>query len=96
MKAIHVDELPYDATEEDVRSLFEPYGIVHSVIIGSDRDLGEFKCFALIEMDEQTSGRAVDEVNGRTVRGSALKVREAPGGSRRRIGQPPGHTAGSA
>jgi RNA recognition motif-containing protein len=96
MKSIYLDQLPFDATEEDVRALFGPYGVIHSIIIGSDRDLGELKCFALIEMDETAGQDAVREVDGKTVRGRMIEVSEAPGGSRRRTRQPPGHTAGSA
>lgn len=96
MKSIYVNQLPFDATEEDVRALFGRYGVIHSIIIGSDRDLGELACFALIEMEETAGQDAVEETNGATVRGHVLEVGEAPGGSRQRTRQPPGHTAGSA
>lgn len=96
MKAIHVDHLPFDATEEDVRALFEPYGVVHTVIIVSERDLGEHKCIAFVEMEETLATEAIDAVDGAMVRGCRLEVRESPGGTRRRTQQPPESPRGSA
>lgn len=96
MKSIYVDQLPFEATEEDVRPLFEPYGIVHSVIIGSDRDLGELKCFALIELEETTDTDPIAAVDGSFVRGLTLRVREAPDGSRQRQQPLPEHPRGGA
>jgi RNA recognition motif-containing protein len=96
MKSIYVDQLPFDATEEDVRALFGRYGTVHSIIIGSDRDLGEQRCFALIEMEQTEDGDPVADIDGTEIRGCTLEVREAPGGRRPRRRLPPGHTAGGA
>jgi RNA recognition motif-containing protein len=96
MKSIYVDQLPFEATEEDVRPLFEPFGIVHSVIIGSDRDLGELKCFALIELEETSDADPVAAVDGSIYRGLTLRVREAPDGSRPQQPSPAEHPGGSA
>lgn len=96
MKSIFIDQLPFDATEEDIRPLLEPFGVVHSVIIGSDRDLGQKKCFALVELEQQSQEDPIAAVNGRTVRGETLQARLAPQGDYHRPSSPSSHTGGSA
>lgn len=78
MKSIYLGQLPYDTTEADIRRLLEPYGVVHSVIIGSDRDLGELKSFALVEMELTSEEDPVEAISGLRLRGETLQARFAP------------------
>ena len=39
-KRIYVGNLPFSATEDEVRELFEPFGAVESVHLVTDRDTG--------------------------------------------------------
>ena len=41
MKNIYVGNLPFDATEDQLRGLFEAYGPVDKVSIVTDRDTGQ-------------------------------------------------------
>ena len=57
MKNIYVGNLSFDATEDQVRSLFEAYGPVDKVSIVTDRDTGKPRGFAFDEMtDDELAG----------------------------------------
>lgn len=69
--------LPYQATEEQVRDMFEPYGEVRSVAMISDRDTGRFRGFCFVEMDDAAADKAIAALNNRDVEGRQLRVNEA-------------------
>ena len=49
-KSLYVGNLPWSATEDDVRDLFAPYGEVASVKLVSDRETGRARGFGFVEM----------------------------------------------
>ena len=57
MKNIYVGNLTFDATEDQVRGLFEAYGPVDKVSIVTDRDTGQPRGFAFVEMSDDDSAR---------------------------------------
>ena len=78
MKNIYVGNLSFGATEETVRSLFEPHGTVGRVNICTDRDSGQPRGFGFVEMSDSAEGdRAISGLNGRELGGRALNVNEA-------------------
>ena len=78
MKNIFVGNLNYNATEDDVRSLFERYGAVNSARIMTDRDTGRSRGFAFVEMEnENEADQAITALNGYQMDGRALNVNEA-------------------
>lgn len=78
MKNIFVGNLDFGATEESIRSLFEPYGTVERVSLMKDRDTGRSRGFAFVEMaDAQEADRAISALNGANLGGRALNVNEA-------------------
>ena len=78
MKNIFVGNLSYNATEHDVRAMFEEYGTVDKVSIVTDRDTGRAKGFGFVEMPVNAEAeRAIEVLNGRDVDGRALSVNEA-------------------
>ena len=77
MKKIFVGNLDFSATEESLRSLFEPYGAVESVNLVVDRDTGRARGFAFVEMAEGAAEKAIAGLNGTNVGGRALNVNEA-------------------
>src|SRR6266481_1313458 len=78
MKNIFVGNLSFGTTEQDIRALFEAYGSVDRVNIVTDRDTGQPRGFAFVEMTNDAEGeKAIDAVNGREVGGRALNVNEA-------------------
>ena len=48
MKRIYVGNLPFSATEDEVRELFAEYGPVNSVHLISDRETGRPRGFGLL------------------------------------------------
>ncbi len=78
MKNIFVGNLNFGATEAAVRSLFEAYGPVDRVNLVTDRDTGQPRGFAFVEMSVNADAdRAIAELNGRELDGRALNVNEA-------------------
>jgi len=78
MKSIFVGNLTYNVSENAVRSLFEEYGTVERVNIVTDRDTGEQKGFAFVEMGVDAEAvRAIESLSGRDLNGRAMTVNEA-------------------
>lgn len=78
MKNIFVGNLDFGTTEEALRALFESHGAVERVTMVRDRDTGQPRGFAFVEMtDAGEAERAIAALNGHTVGGRALNVNEA-------------------
>ncbi len=56
-KKLYVGNLSYTTTEEDLRTLFGQAGKVESVAIIKDRDTGQSKGFAFVEMTTQAEAQ---------------------------------------
>ena len=76
-KRLYVGNLPFDATNEDVRTAFEAYGTVHDVSLVTDRDSGRPRGFGFVEMDVQAASAAIEGLNNKDFGGRALNVNEA-------------------
>jgi len=76
---IYVGNLPFDATEEQLRALFAEGGRqVESVKIVTDRDTGQSRGFGFVEMANQgDTTAAINALNGQEMGGRALTVNEA-------------------
>ncbi len=78
MKNIFVGNLSFGATEDSLRSMFESYGTVDRVNIVTDRDSGQSRGFAFVEMSQDAEGeRAINGLNGKDLDGRTLNVNEA-------------------
>ena len=72
---IYVGNLSYDTTEDDLRTLFAQAGTVTSVALIKDRDTGQSKGFAFVEMSNQSEAeKAIQTFNGYTLSNRPLKV----------------------
>ena len=76
-KSIYVGNLPWSATEEQVRNLFSQYGTVNSVNLVSDRETGRARGFGFVEMADGDAAAAIQALNGSDMNGRSLKVNEA-------------------
>ena len=75
---IYVGNMSYEVTEEDLRLELEQYGQVESVTIIKDKRNGQSKGFGFVEMTSKAEGQsAIDGLNGKELKGRALKVNEA-------------------
>ncbi|MGB6943868.1 MAG: RNA-binding protein [Bryobacteraceae bacterium] len=78
MKNIFVGNLSFGTTEATLRSMFDSYGTVDRVNIVTDRDSGQARGFAFVEMSVDAEGNAaISGLNGRDLDGRALNVNEA-------------------
>ena len=76
-RKIYVANLPYQATEPELKALFSKAGDVMSVKIVQDRQSGQPKGIAFVEMSTQWEGRrAVSMLNHQEFMGKTLLVKE--------------------
>lgn len=79
-KSLYVGNLSYNATESDVRKLFEPFGPITEIRIIGD------KGFGFVEIPEENMQAAIDANNGKELGGRTLTVNEARPRTERRSG----------
>ena len=77
MKKIYVGNLPFSATEDEVKKVFEEYGPVNSVNLITDRDTGRLRGFGFVEMNDDDAANAIKSLDGHDLGGRPLKVNEA-------------------
>ena len=78
MKNIFVGNLSFGTTEDTLRSMFDSYGAVQRVNIVTDRDTGQARGFAFVEMSVDAEGNAaINGLNGKDLDGRSLNVNEA-------------------
>ena len=74
---LFIGNLPFSATEQSVRALFEPHGTIESLALINDRETGRPRGFGFIEMSSADAAKATQALNGQDFDGRALKVSEA-------------------
>ena len=77
MTKIYVGNLPFSATEAEVRDLFAQHGNVESVALPTDRETGRPRGFGFVQMSSADAAKAISAVNGQNLGGRALRVNEA-------------------
>ena len=78
MTNIYVGNLDFAASEDQLRTLFAAYGAVKTVTAVTDRDTGQPRGFAFVEMTNAAEARAaIRTLNGSVHGGRALIVNEA-------------------
>jgi RNA recognition motif-containing protein len=88
---IFVGNLSYQTTQDELYDAFAAYGAVERVNIVTDRDSGQPRGFAFVEMtNRDEADTAISQLNGKELNGRALNVNEArpkpTGGGGRRGG----------
>jgi RNA recognition motif-containing protein len=91
-KRIYVGNLPFEATEEELRSQFGQYGDVLSVKLITDRHTGQARGFGFVEMEDAAAHQAIKGLDGTDFGGRNLRVSPArqQGGPGGRGGRPGG------
>lgn len=77
MKKIYVGNLPFTATEDEVKSLFAEHGEVASVSLITDRETGRPRGFGFVEMAPDAADAAIKALDGKDMGGRSLRVNEA-------------------
>jgi len=78
MKKLYVGNLPYTATESEVRDLFEKHGDVSSVALATERETGRSLGFGFVEIEDGGMVEAMHVLDGYHMGGRTLEVNEAP------------------
>lgn len=77
-RKLYVGNLPYSADQKSLTELFGKCGTVDSVNVITDRDTGQSKGFAFVEMSSDSEAqKAIQELNGTDCEGRPLTVNEA-------------------
>lgn len=77
-KKIYVGNLPFSATEADLKDTFGRHGTVDSVSVIMDRETGRPRGFAFVEMQEASAAAdAIRALDGSDLGGRTIKVNEA-------------------
>jgi RNA recognition motif-containing protein len=101
MTTIFVGNLSFQTTQDELHAAFSNYGAVERVNIVADRDSGQPRGFAFVEMTDRSAAQtAIAQLNGSDLNGRAMRVDEArpkpQGGSGyRNNGGPYGRRGGS-
>jgi len=75
---IFVGNLAYTATDQDLRQLFESYGIVDTINVMTDRETGHPYGFGFVDMPERSAARAaIAGLHGTDLAGCTCTVNEA-------------------
>ena len=75
---LFVGNLPYSATEVDIRQHFGAVGDPMQVVIPTDRDTGRPRGFAFVDYDDRgVAERAIQQLHGQPFKGRPLSVSEA-------------------
>jgi RNA recognition motif-containing protein len=75
---LFVGNLPYDATEDEIRQHFSVVGDLSYVSIPLDRETGKKRGFAFVEFaNEQKAQEAIRQFNNQPFKGRPLAVNEA-------------------
>ena len=77
-KRLYVGNLPYSATDDQLREIFSQAGTVESAQVIIDKMSGRSKGFGFVEMTEDDSAqKAIEMWNGKDLDGRPLVVNEA-------------------
>ncbi len=75
---IYVANIPWKASEEELKALFTEYGEVDSAKIITDKFTQRSRGFGFVEMkDDDAARRSINELNGKDFMGKNLVVNEA-------------------
>lgn len=75
---IYVGNLPFSASEDDLKQAFGKYGTVGEVNLIRDQFSGRLRGFGFVEMSDSTqASAAIEALNGTDLGGRAITVNEA-------------------
>jgi RNA recognition motif-containing protein len=78
MTNIFVGNLSYETSQEELHAAFAQFGNVERVHIVTDRDTGQPRGFAFVEMSDAAAAQnAIAQLNGAALNGRAINVNEA-------------------
>jgi RNA recognition motif-containing protein len=89
-KSLFVGNLPWSATEDEIKAKFEEHVKVNAVRLITDKMTGRAKGFGFVEVDDSEMEKAISAMNGQKIGEREIVVNEAKprgeGGDRPRSG----------
>jgi RNA recognition motif-containing protein len=86
---IHVSNLAYNVTEDDLRSLFSGFGEVSAVNIITERSSGQSKGYGFVEMlNNSEADKAMKALSGSKLKDQAIKLSQAKPPAKRPLRRP--------
>ncbi len=77
-KKLFVGNVPYNVTEDELKTFFAQAGDVASVAVITDKMTGRPRGFVFVEMaTEEGAQKAIEMLNGKELGGRALNINEA-------------------
>ena len=84
---IYIGNLAYEVSDDELRKEFEPFGDIVSCNIIKDKYSGRSRGFGFVEMPNKTEAlAAINDLNGKEVKGKIINVNEAKPQTDRRTG----------
>lgn len=74
---MYVSNLAFQVSEQDLKSLFSPFGEITSVSIIKDKVTGKSRGFAFVEMPDNAAEMAMKELDGAELEGRNISVSKA-------------------
>jgi cold-inducible RNA-binding protein len=75
---IFVGNFSFSTTEDDLRTLFAPFGTIDTISVITDRTTGRSRGFGFVEMgDRGQAEKAIESLNGTQFGGRSLNINEA-------------------
>lgn len=81
-KRLHVGNLSYQTTKDDLEKWFGQFGEVMDATVITDRDTGRSRGFGFVEMAETAAEKAMAQLDGQEMNGRCVTVTEARAVSR--------------
>jgi len=76
-KSLFVGNLPWSATEEEVKAKFEEHVKVLAVRLITDKFSGKAKGFGFVEVEDADMDKAISAMNGKKIADREIVVNEA-------------------
>ena len=75
---IYVGNLSYDVTQDDLVSVFSDYGKVNKAYLPTDRETGQLRGFAFVDLaNDESELEAIEALDGASWMGRNMKVNKA-------------------
>ncbi|WP_432013925.1 RNA recognition motif domain-containing protein [Streptomyces cucumeris] len=81
-KRLHVGNLSYQVTKDDLTALFGEIGEVLDATVITDRESGRSRGFGFVEMEDMAAEKAMSQLDGQEMNGRTVTVTEARAVSR--------------
>lgn len=76
--SLYVGNLSYEVTQDNLNSVFAEYGTIKQIKLPTDRETGQLRGFAFVEMStEAEESAAIEALDGAEWMGRDLKVNKA-------------------